>query len=241
MAFPKLQGKIAKADCLVFFDIEATQYSHKMISFGARITPKKPGELIPDQEGLSYSRYLHCDDKVGSYVEKLTGITDEKLKKEGLTLYEFIVEFTALLRPFKRKVFVSYSRSDLKFLKTTLNFSDVTERDFYRFIYNSYFDLYDYFSKRIISKDGNSLSVEKLCDLFQIKEDHFHRAINDADALYQIYKTYVSDEDRAVSLLYDNFESFQKLDEINKMIAMKVYKTGSASKEDLIRAIKEYL
>ena len=130
MAF-QLSQRLAKADLLVFFDIEGTQFTHKMIAFGMVCYPKaKDGISFDRENSFSYHSYVKTKDDIGPLVKKMTGISKFTLAMEGKEVREVVPEIDKLLRPY-HSVFISYGSSDILMLLRALDRSDVTQENFY--------------------------------------------------------------------------------------------------------------
>ena len=185
--YQEILRKLLPADCLVFFDLEATEIRHQAISFGMVGLKKKSGKSLGE---------LKTEDNIGEFVENLTGITPELIEKEGKTFSEALVEILNLLRPFSKKVYLSYSDSDMMILAHTIHKKINVEDNFFRMISNSYLDLQNYYSKRILSEKGKTLSLFKLASLLQVEEeDRKHDALSDSIVLKNVFLQYFKRED----------------------------------------------
>lgn len=195
--YQEILRKLLPADCLVFFDMEATEIRHQAISFGMVGLKKKSGKSLGElEEAFSYHTYLKTEDNIGEFVENLTGITPELIEKEGKTFSEALVEILNILRPFSKKVYLSYSDSDMMILAHTIHKKINVEDNFFRMISNSYLDLQNYYSKRILSEKGKTLSLFKLASLLQVEEeDRKHDALSDSILLKNVFLQYFKRED----------------------------------------------
>ena len=118
------------------------------------------------------------------------------IEKEGKTFSEALVEILNLLRPFSKKVYLSYSDSDMMILAHTIHKKINVEDNFFRMISNSYLDLQNYYSKRILSEKGKTLSLFKLASLLQVEEeDRKHDALSDSILLKNVFLQYFKRED----------------------------------------------
>lgn len=241
MSFPILGKHVLAADCLVFFDFEATQFTHKAIALGVYAIPKKPGFLTFEGEPLLYHGYIKTKDDIGPVVRQMTGITPEILKKEGKSFYDTIREVTKLIRPFKKKCFISYGFMDMKILQLTTNTKDETERNFLAHVAKNYLDFHHYLEKRIVDEKGQSLSISKLMDLFHHQEDRPHDPLSDAKDLANIYLSYVSDEERTVDLVLAHYAKNPYMNKQNQKLAEVILEKGQATRADLSEIVKEYL
>ena len=67
--YQEILRKLLPADCLVFFDMEATEIRHQAISFGMVGLKKKGGKSLGElEEAFSYHTYLKTEDNIGEYI-----------------------------------------------------------------------------------------------------------------------------------------------------------------------------
>ncbi len=194
MAFSELFQKTEKSNLLVFFDLEGTQITHKAIAIGLVAYERKGKSFDFSKTRFTYSSLIKTEDEIGPVVEKMTGITKEKLSSSAKSFHQVILEITKLLRN-HIKTYVSYGGLDLKILQETIEVQDETESNFYRNVKNHYIDFHHYLSQRIIDEKGQSLSIEKLSQLYSLKEKGtFHNPLYDAKMLSSIYQAYLENE-----------------------------------------------
>lgn len=243
MDFPALAKRVLPADCLVFFDFEATQFTHRAIALGVYAVPKTPGLLYADsfEQPLLYRSLIFTEDKIGPVVTNMTGITKSALVKEGKSFYDVVRDVTKLLRPFKNKVFLSYGSMDLSILHQSVNFEDEIERNFLAHVTKHYFDFHHYLERRIVDENGQSLSLAKLNTLFGLTEENPHDPLSDAKSLAEIYHAYLQHPDDAVSYMLEHYGKNPYVDSLNRQLSEIVLSQGKAERADLIRLIKEAL
>ncbi len=195
--FPILSKKIDGKDIIVFFDIEGTGFTHKVISLSF-IGYQLKDRIQIGEKVFSYQRYILCQDKIGKVVSELTGIDKDLLKREGIKFEVAIKDIINLLRPYKRRVFISYSSFDLTMIKYSID-DEIYQRDFFANIKNNYFDFYNYLTRLICDDKGYSLSIQRLLKRFKIEDGfQFHNSLDDALALKEIYSYIVLDKERFI-------------------------------------------
>ena len=243
MEFPVLSKKLEAASVLVFYDIEATQIDHQIIAIGMLIVRKEPGTLsLFTSDPVKYHWIIKSTSKVGSVVEKLTGISDEMVEKEGEELHDVIIKIGNILREYPNKRFISYGYFDLDVIRKNISFDDETEFNFYKNMAKNHFDFAKYLSRRIVSNKGNQCSLMKLAELYSIKEEGSnHDPLFDSVILYRIYQHYIEDEERTIDLILENYSKNKETSSIDKKITSLILEQGSVSKADLVLAIKESL
>ena len=99
---------------LCFMDFEGTQISHEMIALGAVLcTLDKKGNIKKEKE--SFKIYVKPKNKVGNFVTKLTGITDEQLAKEGVSFNKAMNDFKKYCgMAFKKTTFLTFGNHDAR-------------------------------------------------------------------------------------------------------------------------------
>ena len=80
----KLLNALKGRKHICFLDFEGTQYSHEMIALGAVLaTLTRKGEIKRLKKGFKV--YVIAKNKIGTFVENLTGITQSTLDREGVS------------------------------------------------------------------------------------------------------------------------------------------------------------
>jgi hypothetical protein len=241
--YKALHRSLDAADALIFFDLEATQISHKAIAIGLVIQPKKRGGLIDYTQGpITYHSYIKTKHNIGPVVERLTGITKQTLKKEGKEFHQVILEITNLLRPYHNKRFISYGNGDMHILSQTIDYADETERNFFQHLKKNYFDLSNYLSKRIVSSEGNMLSLSKLGEEYEISLDGKpHSPLYDSQMLAQIFNCYIKEEEKTLALVLQNYGVNKNMAQISHQFTKRLLERGTADKKDLISLLEDFL
>ena len=115
---------------LVFLDFEGTQFSHEMIALGAiavTIDPKT-GRIKKRKEPIRI--YVLAKNKIGGYVSNLTGITEETLRKEGVTFdtaMKALKKYVGLY--FKKATFITFGNHDLRILNQSIAYNIYYPKD----------------------------------------------------------------------------------------------------------------
>jgi len=242
MAYSNLLHFIKEGNLIVFFDLEATQFTHKAIALGFVAYEKKIGEVSFDLEKkMEYHAYIKQEDEIGPVVEELTGIHPETLQKEGKDFHQVVLEVSKMLRPYKKK-FLSYGSMDIRILNESIDKQDETERNFYRNVIKNYLDFHMYISKRICDKHGQSYSISSLLKLYGLEIDGpYHNPLMDSLALSKIYYAYVNDEKKDIELYLQNYAQNRNTNAINKKLALRVLEQNQVSKDDLIMLLRDNL
>ena len=97
-----------------FVDFEATQFCQRIISIGC----------VSEKGDKFYTLVKTCgDDKVSSYITKLTGITNQKLKEEGFSAdeaFENFFQWVCNTNDGTLLQYYCYGNCDVEFVKNTI-------------------------------------------------------------------------------------------------------------------------
>lgn len=239
--FPFLDRKVGTADLLVFFDFEGSSLSHHAIAIGVVAFKKENSSLLPTGKAFSYRRYIQSPEKVGPVVERLTGITDDLLAREGVPFLTMLKELNDCLRPYKRKAYLSYSDMDLHILSRSVG-KTTLEQDFLAHVRKSYVDFHRYLGRFLVDPHGQSLSVGKLMDRLGLKaEGTPHDPLYDSTALAMIYERIVSDQEAFLEWIRKDFVHNRNLHSVERKLALMTLEKGSVTTADLLSLIKEEL
>lgn len=241
MSFPYFHSKLDKSNLLIFFDMEATEFSQKAIAIGIVAYEKKAGEICFSDKRIDYHAYIKTDEKIGTIVENMTGINKQVLDNEGKDMHSVVLEITKLFRHYS-KSYLSYGNSDIRILRNSLSFDDETERNFFRNVTKNYIDLHQYLGSRICSEKGESLSVSKLVNLFHIKkEGNLHNPSVDSLMLSKIYQFYVEHEDTDLTLFRKNLLKNPHAASIYKEVTSSLMAKGNITQSDLDSILRNHL
>lgn len=240
-SFPNLGRKLLESDLLIFFDFEATAFSHKAIALGAVGFVKEVGSLLPGREVFRFKKLIQTKDTIGNVVEKMTGIDKELLEKEGLPFSDVLKEFIDLGRKSAGKAYLSYSDMDLRILKNTVGKAGF-EKDFYNHVRKSYVDLHAYLSRFLTDKRGQSLSLEHLATRLSLPFDGTaHDPLSDSLTLAAIYTHIVEDESRFIQDILQGWKDNRGLSEIEHALTSLLVEKGKLERPDLEKVLKEAL
>lgn len=202
MSFPCLYRAIGHADAIAFVDVEASQYSFRLLSFGMSLVGKKRDTLSFSEDETHLSSFVKYEKKVriGKMVEELTDIHQDDLLR-GVSLSALNEKILSLLSSYERVCFVSYGELDKKVI--VRNFRSLPDS----FVKKDsrFFDFHSYLKKSLYPKKGCSYSISGLLSLFSLKDESLkkHKALDDALALERIVCHFVRNEDEVRKLIYE--------------------------------------
>lgn len=173
---------------LVFLDLEGTQFSHEMIAIGAvRVVLGKDGLIRKTYPG--FKRFVLAKNNVGKVVVQLTGITNEMLKKDGVTYRVAMDELKKYVgRSFSKSLFVTFGNHDIRIISQSVSHNLDANKPDAKFIKENYLDLASFISKFVKDEKGNSLSLDNSLKIFNIEFDGTkHDPLDDARNLARLY------------------------------------------------------
>ena len=192
----ELDRRINNRKTLCFIDLEGTQFSHEMIAIGAvKVNLRNDGSVKKIHKG--YFSYVLAKNKVGKVVTDLTGITDEKVKKEGKRLRVVIEGLKKYLgKEFNKVLFVTFGNHDLRILAQSLAYNlDAPKEDIHMMIKHN-FDLADWISDYVRDENGNTYSLANLLKVFEVDfVGQQHDALADTINLVYLYEQILKRKD----------------------------------------------
>ncbi len=181
---------------LVFMDLEGTQFSHEMTQIAAiKVTLKD--DLTIKKVFRPYKSYVRIKGRVGHVVTKLTGITDELLKKEGLP-------FRVVQQGFKKYVgkdwnrcrFVTFGSHDCVIISSSAEHNMDASMEEARFITHHVFDFSEFLSRYVKDEHNNPYSLSRALELFETPfQGTAHDALADTRALLDLYSAFLKRKD----------------------------------------------
>ena len=186
--------------CLLFIDLEGTQMTHEMIEVGAYKVLLKE-DLTVKKVFKPYHAYVLSKHRVGPIVTKLTGITDLKLKKEGIPFRLVLQQLKKYLgKDFDDCLLVSYGSQDAHIILASSENNMDASTDMARSLARRFFDYSEFLGHYLRSEQGNILSLTNALKAFDIEfEGTQHNAQADAYNLFLLFKAFVEHPEKVHS------------------------------------------
>ena len=144
---------------LIFFDLEGTQFSQEIIAIAAIKVTLDAKFNIKKIDKKGFKQYVKAKDEVGTFVSKLTHITDSQLKKEGITFEKAINLFKSYVGANPEEyTFICYGNYDLRLFFNTSHKNDNYGETFIKIISKNCLDFSNFSSTYFL----NSLAIFKL-------------------------------------------------------------------------------
>ena len=229
---------------LVFMDYEGTQFSHEMIAIGAILVviDQKTGRI--KRKKAPFKTYVKAHNKIGSYVEKLTGINEELLKQKAVSFDAAMKAFKSYCGlNFKKATFITYGNHDMRILGQSIAYNLAYPKDVTSQIQKNYFDYSAFIGEFIRDEKGNPLSLLHLCELFQVPEaGTAHDPEIDAINLANLYDAFIEKKD----LVLDEYRKHIKTHSNNlptpiHNIVVKLASGQNVTAEEFDEELKKYI
>ena len=196
----KLQQILKGHKVLVFMDYEGTQFSHEMIALGAILVVIDPKTGRIKKKKAPFKTYVKAHNKIGSYVERLTGIKEDLLKEKGVSFNDAMKAFKSYCGlNFKKATFITYGNHDMRILGQSIAYNLTYPKDVTSQIQKNYFDYSIFIGEFIRDDKGNPLSLVHLCELFSVPEaGTAHDPAIDAINLANLYDAFLDKKDLVI-------------------------------------------
>ena len=227
---------------LVFLDFEGTQFSHEMIAIGAT-------HVVIDRHGYikkhkkPFKVYVKAHNRVGKIVADLTGITDEMLKKQGVSFFTAMSELKKYCGlAFRKSSFITFGNHDMKILSSSISYSFDFPKEIVQCIQQNYIDFSAFIGEFFRDDHGNPLSLIRYCDAFGVKQaGPAHDPAVDAENLAWLYDATM----RHSEILLDEYKkvlkSFNHFPQPVSNVIKKLANNENVTSDEFDKEIKDYI
>lgn len=227
---------------LIFFDLEGTGKSHEIIEIGAVVaTLRADGSIKKVSRG--FQTYVKAKHPIGKFVTQLTGITEEKLQKEGKSYHDAMNQFRKFCgRYMKSCMFVSFGRFDITLLEKTVyaNFDD--HAGFVKFIKRNYMDYSAFISTYIKDSKNNPMSLTNYLKFFNVNfSGTQHDALDDARNLGLLYQAFLDNPEKVSEAYKQTLSQLRHLPEPIRKVLIDLTNEKVISPEDWSKYVSDDL
>ena len=201
----KLDKQLKGLKYICFLDFEGAQFSHEMIAFGAVFAYlDKKNQIKKHKEPIRF--IVKSKNKVGKFVENLTGITDYDLEKRGISFADALKQIKSYCGLyFGKTLFMTFGNHDMKILNSSCSYNFDLPKEIVSTIHKNYMDYQAFISEYIKDANNNPYSLENYLDVFHIKfEGTAHDPAYDALNLMYLYDAFLKNKDIVI-------EEYQKV------------------------------
>lgn len=227
---------------LIFIDFEGTQFSHEIIASGlCKCRIDEEGNIIEEDEGLIL--YTKARASIGSFITKMTSLTEEFIRENGLTWEETIDRIDDYIgENLEDVVFVCFGSNDPRMVLESCRISHPDNAQQAKKWIPHFFDLMTFLSQYIRDEKGNTYSLLNFLKLYSVDSiGAAHNPLNDAINLKNLYRA-------AIARPEILFEEYQKLLCRMKLlpspvrtIVQNLCMGKDVSHEDFLKLVREYL
>lgn len=239
-----LKEEIGEPRELVFLDLEGTQLSHETIAIGACKYFCGPDLLpLPGKKIQVFKRLIKPQSPVGGVVTILTGITDDRLKTEGITFHKALVELMTFTKCTGKKVYITFGNQDLNMLyQSKVRANDQLCQDFYDHIKRNWFDMQAFVSRFVHDERHMTFSQPKLLEIYEAKNlQHAHDPLYDAENLMNLFIQVIKRPDITLCEFKKNLLTSKDFFIISKPFIDDLCNGKDVSAIDFNKAIEDYL
>ncbi len=239
-----LKEEIGEPRELVFLDLEGTQLSHETIAIGACKYFCGPDLLpLPGKKIQVFKRLIKPQSPVGGVVTILTGITDDRLKTEGITFHKALVELMTFTKCTGKKVYITFGNQDLNMLyQSKVRANDQLCQDFYDHIKRNWFDMQAFVSRFVHDERHMTFSQPKLLEIYEAKNlQHAHDPLYDAENLMNLFIQVIKRPDITLREFKKNLLTSKDFFIISKPFIDDLCNGKDVSSVDFNKAIEDYL
>ena len=239
-----LKEEIGEPRELVFLDLEGTQLSHETIAIGACKYFCGPDLLpLPGKKIQVFKRLIKPQSPVGGVVTILTGITDDRLKTEGITFHKALVELMTFTKCTGKKVYITFGNQDLNMLyQSKVRANDQLCQDFYDHIKRNWFDMQAFVSRFVHDERHMTFSQPKLLEIYEAKNlQHAHDPLYDAENLMNLFIQVIKRPDITLREFKKNLLASKDFFIISKPFIDDLCNGKDVSAIDFNKAIEDYL
>ena len=227
---------------LVFLDFEGTQYSHEMIALGAVLaTLDRKGQIKRLKKGFKV--YVLAKNKIGTFVENLTGINQSKLDKEGVSFAQALKGLREYCgTAFNHCTFVTFGNHDMKILGQSFSYNLDTPKDLVAQIQHNYLDFSQFISTFTKDSHNNPYSLSNYCAHYYVSREGIeHDPLYDAINLAKLYDAFVKNPDIVLEDYLNNLNRMPHLPQPIKTVITKLSNGEDVSADEYKEITKEYL
>lgn len=239
-----LKEEIGEPRELVFLDLEGTQLSHETIAIGACKYFCGPDLLpLPGKKIQVFKRLIKPQSPVGGVVTILTGITDDRLKTEGITFHKALVELMTFTKCTGKKIYITFGNQDLNMLyQSKVRANDQLCQDFYDHIKRNWFDMQAFVSRFVHDERHMTFSQPKLLEIYEAKNlQHAHDPLYDAENLMNLFIQVIKRPDITLREFKKNLLTSKDFFIISKPFIDDLCNGKDVSAIDFNKAIEDYL
>ena len=238
----KIQKLLKKHKYICFLDFEGTQFSHEMIAFGAALaTLDKNCNIKRSKKPIKV--YVKAKNKIGHFVENLTGITQRDLDRVGVPFSKAMKELKKYCgHAFTKCSFMTFGNHDMKILSSSFAYNLDAPGEITSVIQKNYIDFQAVISEFIKDDNNNPFSLENYLNLFGVAfEGKAHSPEYDAYNLMMLYQEFLTKKDVVLEEYLKVLTKVSHLPEPIKKSVTKLAKGEDVTSEEFKEFAEDYI
>lgn len=235
---------LKKHKTVIFLDFEGTQFSHEIIAIGATKCHIDDNGFIIDKSNLvNFKIYVKSLGQIGRVVQNMTGINEEILKTEGVSLEEALFKFKEFVEiPLEECSFIVFGTNDCKMILDSISHSKPCNEDIGYTIVKNSIDFLTFVSQYIRDDNGNNYSLVNYLKIFNIDPYGVsHDPLNDAIDLMNLYDAINTQKDILLKEYLKVLQKQRLFPQPVKEVISKLCKGNDVSSAGFIEECKKYL
>ena len=227
---------------ICFLDFEGTQYSHEMIAFGAVYASiKNDGTIKQCKKPIKF--LVQPKNKVGKFVENLTGINDYDVKQRGITFAQAVKEIKKYCGlHFSKTVFMTFGNHDFRIFGQSISYNFDTPKEYASVIQKNFFDFQAFIGEFCKDDSNNPYSLENYLKVYEIVfEGTTHDPQDDAFNLMLLYNAFLAKKDITLREYLKRLVKGNNLPNPIKETVTRLVNGQTVTPNDFTSLAKEYL
>lgn len=227
---------------ICFLDFEGTQFSHEMIAIGAVMaTLDNKGRVKTAKP--PFKCFVKAHNKIGNYVTKLTGITEEQLKEEGISFakaMEGLKKYCGIY--FSKCSFCTFGNHDMRILSQSIAYNFDFPKEIVSQMQKNYIDFSSFISEFIKDDKGNPQSLIHYCEKFEVDiVGPNHDPSSDAVNLCSLYNAFIKNTALVAEEYKKVLGKFTRVPDPIKPLVNKLLNGQTVSPSELEEEINKFL
>ena len=242
MGMKSLTKLLKNKRAICFLDFEGSQFSHEMIAFGAVFaTIDSKGKIKRVKKPIKY--YVKAKNKIGKFVENLTGITQADLDKLGIPFSKALKEIKKYCGiAYSHTAFMTFGNHDIRILNQSVSYNLDAPVDISKVIQKNYIDFQNVIFEFIRDDNNNPYSLANYLKVFNVDFDGTeHDPQADAVNLMNLYRSFYEKEDIVLKEYLKTLGHLNHLPKPAKEALKRLAEGGNVSASDFQQFAKEYL
>ena len=238
----KLLNSLKGRKHICFLDFAGTQYSHEMIAFGAVfVSLNRDGSVKSSKRPIKF--LVQSKNKVGKFVENLTGITDYDVKQRGIPFSQAVKEIKKYCGlHFNKTAFFTFGNHDFRIFGQSISYNLDTPKEIAAQIQKNFFDFQAFIMEFCKDDANNPYSLENYLKVYNIVfEGTTHDPQYDAYNLMLLYNAFLVKKEITLREYMKNLSKGHNLPNPIKETVVKLVSGETVTPGDFEGLVKEYI